>query len=447
MLYFLLKQIVRVGLWVFFRRFEVRNRSLMPKRGPLLIVCNHPNTFMDPLLVAVLLRQQVFFITKGTVFNTPFKKWLLQHMNMIPIHRQQDAPGQTVNNSAAFQACFDALKNHQTLLIFPEGTSFNERRLRPLKTGTARMALGAEVAGAAEAGVAILPVGLNYSDPTRFRSNVFVNVGKPIQAAAFLPAYYDNAITAANALTDHIRQQLEKLIIITPSDEDDALIRHIEQLYKRQLAADLPPDAPKHERDFLITKAIANSLHYFNQHDPAQVELLKQKMKPYMQELEQMGLNDSLLGAAGEEHLWQSLKTALYLLLGFPVYFYGCINNYLPYIIPSKVANLLTEEQEFRAPVMLTVGLFSFPLFYLLQGFIFWSFIPSAAYLLLYQLSLPVSGFFTLHYWHIFQRAKGRWLLMRLFSKSKEKIAHLQVQRQNIMDALEQAKKHYLKAR
>ncbi|WP_187264496.1 lysophospholipid acyltransferase family protein [Pontibacter beigongshangensis] len=447
MLYLLLKLIVRAGLWVFFRKFEVRNRSRMPKRGPLLVVSNHPNTFMDPLVIAVLLRQQVFFITKGTVFNTPFKKWLLRHMNMIPIHRQQDAPGQRVNNAAAFQACFTALKHRKTLLIFPEGTSFKERRLRPLKTGTARMALGAEAAGAAVAGITILPVGLNYSDPTHFRSDVFVNVGKPIAAASFLPAYYDNAAAAANALTDHLRQQLERLIIVTPSDEDDALIRHIEQLYKRHLAAEVPADAPEHEQDFLITRAIANSLHYFNQNNPAQVETIKQQVKAYMLELEQIGLNDSLLSTDEEGQLWQNLKFGTYLLLGFPLYAYGLVNNYLPYIIPSKVANLLTAEEEFRAPVMLTVGIFSFPVLYLLQAFLFWKLNPAVIYLLLYLLSLPVSGFFTLHYWHIFKRAKGQWLLMRLFSKSKEQIARLRVQRQEIVDALELAKKHYLKVR
>ncbi|TXK31572.1 hypothetical protein FVR03_19770 [Pontibacter qinzhouensis] len=91
-------------------------------------------------------------------------------------------------------------------------------------------------------------------------------------------------------------------------------------------------------------------------------------------------------------------------------------------------------------------GIFSFPLFYLLQAFLFWELIPSVAYLLLYLLSLPVSGFFTQHYWHAFQRAKGKWLLSRQFSESKDQIVHLRQQLQQIVNTLEQAKKHYLKA-
>ena len=59
--------------------------------------------------------------------------------------------------------------------------------------------------------------------------------------------------------------------------------------------------------------------------------------------------------------------TLLYLILGLPVFLWGVITNYIPYIIPSKLADKLSFEQEFRAPIMMTAGIFTFAFYYALQ--------------------------------------------------------------------------------
>ncbi|WP_299991074.1 lysophospholipid acyltransferase family protein [uncultured Pontibacter sp.] len=444
MLYFILKLILRTGLWVFFRRFVVRNRHLMPVRGPLLVVANHPNTFMDPIVIASLLPQQVYFIAKSTVFSSPLHNWLLHRMNLIPIHRQADTPGVPVDNEATFRASYQALKEHKTLLIFPEGTSFNERRLRKIKTGTARMALGAVAHMPAVADLQILPVGLNYSDPTRFRSDVFVNVGRPIAVAPYLTQYQQDEKGTVNELTDQIRQQLEKLIVVTPSDDEDALVRQIEQVYKEKLAAQTPIEAPRHVRDFLLTRAIVKGLAHFMETQPERVERFRNKMRSYTQQLQELDLQHLPTMEENNVLLRQSLARTLLLTLTMPLYLYGLINNYLAYIIPSKVADALTEEQEFRAPIMLSVGIFSFPVLYALQGAILWHFWPNAVYLLLYLISLPLSGFFALRYWNTLLRVREHWLLLRLFLSKSPVAESLKRQRQELIDELEGARKEFL---
>ncbi|SIR47662.1 lysophospholipid acyltransferase family protein [Pontibacter lucknowensis] len=444
MLYLVLKLILRTGLWVFFRRFVVRNRHLMPVRGPLLVVANHPNTFMDPIVIASLLPQQVYFIAKSTVFSSPLHNWLLHRMNLIPIHRQADTPGVPIDNEATFRASYQALKERKTLLIFPEGTSFNERRLRKIKTGTARMALGAVAHMPAVANLQILPVGLNYSDPTRFRSDVFVNVGRPIAVAPYLTQYQQDEKGTVNELTDQIRQQLEKLIVITPSDDEDALVRQIEQVYKEKLAAQTPIEAPRHVRDFLLTRAIVKGLAHFMETQPERVERFRNKMRSYTQQLQELDLQHLPTMEENNVLLRQSLARTLLLTLTMPLYLYGLINNYLAYIIPSKVADALTEEQEFRAPIMLSVGIFSFPVLYALQGAILWHFWPNAVYLLLYLISLPLSGFFALRYWNTLLRVREHWLLLRLFLSKSPVAESLKRLRQELIDELEGARKEFL---
>ncbi|MBX0333984.1 lysophospholipid acyltransferase family protein [Pontibacter sp. HSC-14F20] len=444
MLYLVLKLILRTGLWVFFRRFVVRNRHLMPARGPLLVVANHPNTFMDPIVIASLLPQQVYFIAKSTVFSSPLHNWLLHHMNLIPINRREDQPNEPVDNEATFKASYQALEAQKTLLIFPEGTSFNERRLRKLKTGTARMALSAVELLAEVADLQILPVGLNYSDPTRFRSDVFVNVGKPIAVASYLSRYRHDGKSTVNELTDHIRQQLEKLIVITPSDDEDILIRQIEDVYKGRLAAETPIAAPRHVRDFLLTRAIAKGLAYFLETQPVRVEHFQNKIRAYTRQLQELDLQHLPTVEENNVLLRQTLARTVLLTLTMPLYLYGLINNYLAYIIPSKVADVLTQEQEFRAPIMLSVGIFSFPLLYTLQAYTLWHFCPNALYLLLYLISLPLSGFLALRYWNTLLRVREHWLLLRLFMSNSPVAESLKRQQQELIEKLESARKEYL---
>ncbi|MFD2512786.1 lysophospholipid acyltransferase family protein [Pontibacter locisalis] len=448
MLYALLKFIYKAGLWVFFRKFEVSNRHLIPDQGPLLVVSNHPNTFMDPIVTASLLRQPVFFIAKSTVFGSSFQNWMLRQMHLIPIHRKEDKPDQVVSNEEAFAASFQALEQGRTLLIFPEGNSFNQRRLRKIKTGTARIALGAEAAQPQPIGVKILPVGLNYSDATRFRSDILVNIGEPIAVADYLNAYKQDNQEAVIALTEEIRSRMERLIIHTLTDEEDTLARQVETLYKGKLAAVAPASASAHEHDFILTKAIVKSITHFSQTAPDRVATLKRAISDYMLQLERLRLQDAVLGKSRDTIVRKSVLGLLYLVLGMPVYLYGLIHNYIPYIIPSKVARAVTKEEEWYAPIMLTVGIFSFPLFYALEGWLVWKlFTPDFLLFMLYLLSLPVSGFFTLRYWIKALHTQEHWLLLKLFFKRQDVVEQLQQKRELIIAELEQARQDYLHER
>ena len=443
MLYIILKLIYKTGLWVFFRKFEVRNEEAIPAKGPLLLVSNYPNTFMDPVVIASILRQPAYFLAKSTVFGSGFTSKILRLMHLIPIHRREDAPDQPVNNDEAFAASFKALADGKAIIIFPEGNSFNERRLRKIKTGTARIALGA--ASEFGADVKIIPIGLNYSNPTRFRSRVFVNVGEPIKASDYLSSFQSDSTEAVLALTDQIKQSLENLIIHTPTDDDDELARHIDIIYKDKLNTAEIQAAPDQEQEFLRVKAIVRSINYFRQTAPELVTALREKINFYMEQLEHLHLRDGVIVKANKELVRQGIFATLYLVFGFPIYFFGLIHNYIPYIIPSAITRRLTHEEEWYAPIMLTIGIFTFPIFYALEAWIFWQFVPSLVWTSVYLLSLVVSGFFTLSYWYTWRYAQEHWVLLMLFSKSSDMVLRIKKLRQEIISELEWAKQEYLK--
>ncbi|MDB5263291.1 MAG: hypothetical protein JWQ14_2574 [Adhaeribacter sp.] len=445
MFYALLKNIFKVALWVFFRRIEVRNKNLIPGEGPLLIVSNHPNTLMDPLAIAACIKQEVYFIAKSTLFNSPFNKWLLQKLNLIPVYRREDGVVSADANADTFRQCFTFLNQQGTLLIFPEGTSYNERCLRPLKTGAARIALGTEAQTGFQSGLQLLPVGLNYTDPTRFRGTLFINVGVPIRVADYAEAYTRDPRAAIQALTNEMRSRLEDLLVTIASPEEDKLVERIRAIYKNNLAAEMNL-AQRQEDKFVITKAIADSILYFNQQEPARVSHISREIHNYYLTLKKLGLQDKFLNnPPAHASLFQgNLSAALILLLGFPVFVWGLVTNYIPYFIPAKVAHRISEEEEFRAPIMMTTGIFTFGIFYALfiGGVWFWS--NSGWGTLVFALSLPVSGLFALQYSYRLRLTRGYLKFLAVFYRRSSLVTAIRQQRQNIIRHLEEAKVIYL---
>jgi glycerol-3-phosphate O-acyltransferase / dihydroxyacetone phosphate acyltransferase len=446
MIYSLLKAIYKIGLMVFYKKFEVRNRHLIPEQGPLLVVSNHPNTFMDPIITATILDQPIYFIAKSTVFGSKVQNWLLRQMHLIPIHRREDNPDQQINNEEAFAESFKALAQGKALLIFPEGNSYNQRRLRKIKTGTARIALTA--ATDFNLPIKIIPIGLNYSASTRFQSDVFVNIGEPIDVSDYLHNDPQVSHSTVLALTEEIRNRLQRLIVHTHNDEQDQLAKQVEELFKDRLSMAIPATIPTHEHDFRLTKAIIKSINYYYQKAPERLIAIRNNINAYLLQLKRLELQDALLGKGEGDVISQSILGLLFLLLGIPFYLYGLLHNYIPYIIPSKVAKQVTKEEEWRAPLMLTVGIFSFPIFYSLEAWLLWKFLnPGLFWFALYLLPLPLRGFFPLGYWKNVLHTKEHWLLLMMFFKRQHVVEKLRYQRQQVITELEQARHDYLQDR
>ncbi|QNF31824.1 1-acyl-sn-glycerol-3-phosphate acyltransferase [Adhaeribacter swui] len=442
--YFILKLIFRVALKIFYSKIEIKQPGSLPTKGPLLLVANHPNTFMDPIVIASLFQQEVYFIAKSTVFNTPFRKWLLGKMNLIPVYRREDGNATAGANEATFEKCYQFLQAAGTLLIFPEGNSFNERRLRPLKTGAARIALGAAARSNFNQPVTILPVGLNYAEPTRFRSRLFISVAAPIAVSQWAAVYQHNPSEAVKQLTGQIREALEAQVIHTYSQEDDALVKQVEAVFKNKLVTDHQVNNSAEE--FELTRHIVSSLEFFKKSEPERINKIQEKLTAYLSQLNQLGLQDQLFyDSTGKRHLGKWLFTSgIFFVLGFPLYLLGLLTNYLPYIIPAKVAKALTEEEEFVAPILLSTGIFTFPLFYFLEGFIVWYLTHSLILLLLFLLLLPVAGFFVLYYYQQIKKVQATLKLQTLFFSQRKLISNLMQQRELLIAELDLARQQYL---
>ncbi|MCW3110484.1 MAG: phospholipid/glycerol acyltransferase, partial [Segetibacter sp.] len=172
---------MRSGLLIFCRKIIFEDKRLLNEKGPLLLACNHPNSFFDALILGAHFRQPVHFLARGDVFKNPLAKKILTALKAIPIYRLSEGKEYLALNDATFEKCTEILLKGGIVLIFSEGLCINQWKLRQLKKGTARIALNAWKQPGIASSFNILPVSLNYSSFTRFRKSVIINFGRPIK--------------------------------------------------------------------------------------------------------------------------------------------------------------------------------------------------------------------------------------------------------------------------
>jgi 1-acyl-sn-glycerol-3-phosphate acyltransferase len=445
--YTVMKPVVRLGLRVFFRRLEVRHRERLRLPGPLMLCGNHPNTLMDPLVTAVQRHEPIAFLAKSTFFKNPFLGAIMRSGNCIPIYRRQDAAGGgdatsarqlAASNEASFGRCYDYLERGGTVMIFPEGTSVSERRLRPLKTGAARIALGTEARHDFKLGLKLVCVGTNYFDPTRFRSDVLLNVAPPIVIADYAARYHQDPEAAADELTEEIRRRLTRRLVISRAAEDDELAQQVERTFGDHLN---PNDDPTTLYDnFELSRTLLDAVAWFEQHDPSRLAALHGALTTYLAELQHHKVDDEALDQTRRPST--GLADYLNLGLGLPVWLYGLITNYIPYKIPSQVARRATKETEFIAAIMLGVGMITFPIAYAIEATAVQHWLTHDWRLTaLFVLSLPLAGFYALSYW---QTLSVRLRRLRVRQLPLAVRAGLRARRAAVLGLLDEARAEYL---
>jgi len=182
MLYSILKVIVRLAAKIFCRKIIINNPELLKEKGPMILACSHPNSFLDAVLMDILFEKPIWSLTRGDAFLNKRITRVFYKLKMLPVYRPSEGVENLSENYKTFDACIELFKRHQIVLIFSEGLCTNEWHLRSLKKGTARLAYKCQQENIP---LKILPVGINYSSFKRFGKNLFVNFGNIFTANDF----------------------------------------------------------------------------------------------------------------------------------------------------------------------------------------------------------------------------------------------------------------------
>ena len=446
MFYGLIKLISLAGVYTFFRRISPQHVNNIPTDTPVIFVSNHPNTMIDPLVVGTTCNRKLFFFAKSTLFNNPLSKWLLPKLQLVPVYRKQDDPSQINRNEDTFEKGFQILKNNGAFLIFPEGVSTGDRTLSKIKTGAARIGFGAMVKNNWELNVTMIPVGLSYSNAIKFKSNVIVRYGSPINLKTFEQQYDLDEFDAVNQLTNQIETALSKLTTNVNDLASEEIVSALELIYKKELMADLGLDSRNKSDDFSATKGLVNGVEWYFKNKPDKVEEFKEKFQNYQNHLSLLKLKDEFLDPSNKSiTFFERIQIVTYIILGFPIYLYGIINNIIPYKLPRLIAKQFARRKSEIAPTKLITGIGVFVIYYTLEILIFSLLVNNQLLTIIYILSLIPSGNFVLAYIYRIRKYRQHLRFLTIFYQKRYLMYQIIEERQALIEFINEAKEEYIK--
>jgi len=242
--------------------------------------------------------------------RAPFKKFERDHPHFEGLRtgtKFKVAP--YVDQKQMFNAVYERLDAGGCVGIFPEGGSHDRPSFLPLKAGVAIMALGA-LARSPDCGLKIIPCGMNYFTPNKFRSRAVMEVGPPVevsrdQVEAFKAGGKPKR-DAINSLLETIQESLDSVTQQAPDRETLMLSQATRRLYKpMRMKLPLPEVIELNRR---LLKGFQT-----NKDRPA-VKELKQAVQNYDRQLKALGVKDHQVewGNVHRRSWWLVLFTLLY---------------------------------------------------------------------------------------------------------------------------------------
>jgi len=331
---------------LFYPHIEVHGRKNLPVGQPMLVVANHPNSLLDPLVIMIGIGRHVSFLAKSTFFANPIGRLLMSAFGALPVYRQSDEAREDQShadrasrNEETFARCRALLRDAHPLALFPEGTTHSNTMMLPLRTGAARIALSAVAEPGDRLDLQIVPIGLWYQYKSRFRSAVLVEVGQPFGVAELAARYTADPQAAVDALTEQIDRRLDRVVL---QAENSELLRGIPTLATWTAAREPQTLEEQHAR----AAALLAAYQRLRELDPARLKQIEQQARSYARVLRTLGIDDPWdleLGAARQGRM---LGLACVLLIGFVPALAGFALSYGPYRLAAPLTPLLMGDYE-----------------------------------------------------------------------------------------------------
>ena len=410
----------------------------VPLSGPVVVAANHHQGLMDGVLLTAALPRRLRPIAKAPLLRYPVIGQIARLAGAIPVHRRQDSGGSAADNQAMFGAAQGALGQGEAILIFPEGVSQPEPALMPLRTGAARLVLGADrelrrlAATTLLPPTTLLPVGLLFHKPGTFRvGTALVLVGEPVLTsdleATGSGGTGDNAV---RQLTERLGEALQRLIVVARDRHTLELVHAAEAIWREEM----PGSAREPQDRAAWRQRAARADQYLAAAQPARLTALRGRVERYTKDLELAGLTDRDLseGYRPAAVLRYAFREGLALALGLPLALWGVLNHIAPYQATRLAVRAIKPEPDVLATYKVVVGLVLFPFCWALEGSTAWR-LGGGWLLGAFLVSLLPTGFFALSWTERLDRVRreARGLLAVLVDRDLR--GHLLGRRRAIM--------------
>lgn len=383
----------------FYKHVAIIGKENLPKDEHLIFTPNHQNALMDAAAMFSAIDTQLVFMARSDIFKNPIIAKFLIFLKILPIYRIRDGFETLKKNTDVFQKTIDVIKNKNGLVILPEGSHDVHRRLRPLKKGFARIAFQTEEANNFTLDTKIIPIGIDYSNFEDLRSNLLVMIGKPLPVSDYYELYKETPVKAINQLTSDLSEHIKPLIVNIKSEEFYDLYNELREIYKYRMCDKLSFQNCKHPNKLKADQELIRVLNKFEDGHHKEMSELQKLVVFYNKQLRKSGFSNDIINN-GYGNVAGMLMKSVFLVLTFPLFLYGFINNVLPFQLPIKITKKKVKDTQFISSFMYVLFMVMFPIFYLIQTLIVLIF-SSWQTAIIYLISLPILGTFA--WWYSFQ--------------------------------------------
>lgn len=348
MLYFILRPFARLGFRLYFRKIYLHMKAPIPADGPVMLAVNHPSSFMEACVLACFLPRSLYFLVRGDVFVNPLVNFLLNSTHQIPIYRFRDGFSSLRNNHATFAQVYRWLGEGKAVTVFAEGTTRLEKKLRPIQKGLARMVFGAMEVEHIE-DIPIVPIGVNFVEAGRWRSEVMIEVGEAISARSFLEENDTENKRGVRKLTQAVEESMQPLVLHVNKDEDEPLFNQLCQMDRPQEFWRLLPNVSTNDEIYQKERQWTNRVNNLDEDTKLQLnQVLSDLNNPP-----------------------KKPKRSIWFWITWP----GSMIHRIPLAVAYRITRSKAKPGPFYAPVLWGSGTFISLLFWIiLAPFGFWAF-------------------------------------------------------------------------
>lgn len=354
MLYPITRPMAALAIKANYKKIKLSNTDRIPRGKPVILAANHPTAFIEPCILACFLDRPLYFLVRGDFFKKSFYGGLLRNLHMLPVYRLRDGGYKNIKqNYATFESCFQALRENKTMMILAEGRCIHEKRLRPLRKGTARVALGTLDKYPEVGEVYVVPVGVNFTYADQSRSEVLIDFGEPMLASEYMAAYDTQPNQAIAAFTDDLRARMLERIVVIEEPKDEELTERLLVMHRSDQPEDRFPVLEKDPARLEMELDVADTVNRSSEEDKNQ---LWSWLDLYFEKLDALGLEDHLIS----KQYRMSKASGLKLLLGLPFFAIGFLWTLLPLSLAKWIVDKNVRHIEFYEPVRLAVSIGAF---------------------------------------------------------------------------------------
>jgi len=448
-LYRAARAVVALAMRLFFRRIAIRGAENIPERGPVVLAANHPSGLIDTFSMALATPRKVNFVARSTLFSSPARARFLARLGVIPVYRRMDAASEMERNEEVFRACRDLLRRGGVIGIFPEGITHVDPQVKEMRTGAVRIALGAEAESGFRLGVRIVPVGLNFSEPGAWRSDLTLRVGEPLALGEHAGGVEADPQATARKLTEDLRSRIENLVVHLADLSKRPIVEAVCEVFAADWVRDpwiLPHLQDEATREIEVKRRVVAAIEYYSRFQPAWATGMYRRVEAYRAALERMKLSDEMLRrkVGALPLLKETLPIALVGILGAPLALFGWLINALPQLVTAWAARRRAADPTQLAAYKMWIGLQAFALCYaaVVLALHVWADLGRVA-LLVALILLPVTGYLSSRYFAMLREYRRSLRLTYLHLLRGGRLRELHFRRERLARDREQIRRFF----